>query len=160
MTDDRIDEAGDADAVEQIADKTGAADHRARGDRGAGVGEGELEEPERQERNAGGFIGCRSALQEEPVIADEAIAVAEHEREAEGVEENAAQAGVHHAFHQHVDGFTRAAEAGFQHGEADLHAEHEKCGDQRPHRVDGIDDVCRLDFGRAALRIDVRKEQT
>ncbi len=136
MADDRVDEAGDAEAVEQVADESGAADHRARGDGGAGVGEGELEEPECQERDAGGFVGGRRVLQEEPVIADEAVAVAEHEGEAEGVEENAAKAGVHDAFHQHVDGFTGAAEAGFQHGEADLHAEHQEGGDQRPDRVE------------------------
>jgi len=31
MTDDWINEAGDADAVEQVANKTGAANHRAGG---------------------------------------------------------------------------------------------------------------------------------
>ena len=62
VADDRIDEAGDAEAVEQVADEAGAADHRAGGDGGAGVGEGELEEPEGQERYAGGFIGCGRVL--------------------------------------------------------------------------------------------------
>ena len=50
VADDRVDEAGDADAVEDVAHEAGAADHGARGDGRAGVGEGELEEPERQER--------------------------------------------------------------------------------------------------------------
>ena len=129
------------EAVEQVADEAGAADHGARGDGGAGVGEGELEEPERQERDAGAFIGRRRALQEEPVLADEAVAVAEHEGKAEGVEQNAAEAGVDDAFHQYVDGFAGAAESGFEHGEAHLHAEHEERRDQRPNRVERVDDV-------------------
>ena len=79
------------------------------------------------------------------MIADEAVAVAEHEGEADGVEEQAAETGVDDALHQHVDGFARAAEAGLEHGEADLHAEDEEGGDQRPHGVDGIDDVGGLD---------------
>ena len=111
VADDRIDEAGDREAVEQIADETGAADHRAGSDRGAGIGEGELEEPERQERDARGFIRRRRAVQEEPVQPDEAVAMAEHERESEGVKEDAAKARVDNALHQHVDGFARAAEA-------------------------------------------------
>ena len=151
VSDDRIDETGDADAVEQVADETGAADHRARGDRRAGIGKGELENPDGQERDAGGFIGRRRVLQEEPVIADEAVAVAEHERETDGVEQNAAKAGVHDAFHQHVHRLARTAEAGFEHREADLHAEHQERRDQRPHGVDRIDDVGRFDFGGAAV---------
>ena len=87
------------------------------------------------------FIGRGSVLQEEPVVSNEAVAVAEHECEAEGIEQNAAKAGIDDAFHQHVDGLTGAAEARFQHGEADLHAEHEESGDQGPgsvHRVDHV----------------------
>ena len=52
------------------------------------------------------------------------------------IKQKAAEAGVHNAFHEHVDRLTRSAEAGFQHGESDLHAEDEKGGDQRPHRVE------------------------
>ena len=40
-----------------------------------------------QERDAGGLISRRRVLQEEPVIADEAVAVAEHEGKAEGEEQ-------------------------------------------------------------------------
>ena len=111
VTDDRVDEAGNADAVDQVADEAGAADHGARRNRRAGIGKGELEEPERQERNAPGLVGRRRALQEEPVIADEAVAVAEHEGEADSVEQHAAKARVYDALHQHVDRLTRAAEA-------------------------------------------------
>ena len=50
VAEDRVDEAADADAVEQVALEAGAADHGARGDRRAGVGEGELEQEERHER--------------------------------------------------------------------------------------------------------------
>ena len=62
VADDRVDEAGDADAVEDVADEAAAADHRARGDRRAGVGEGELEHPEREQRHAGGAVGVGQAL--------------------------------------------------------------------------------------------------
>ena len=62
VSDDRIDETGDADAVEKIADESGATDHRARGDRRAGIGEGELEDPDCQERDARGFVGGRRIL--------------------------------------------------------------------------------------------------
>ena len=52
VADDRIDESGDADAVEDVADEAAAADHGARRDRRARVGERELEHPERQQRHA------------------------------------------------------------------------------------------------------------
>ena len=60
VADDRVDEAGDADAVEHVADEAAAADHRARGDRRAGIGERELEDPEREQRNAGRAGRCRA----------------------------------------------------------------------------------------------------
>src|ERR1700730_13672301 len=73
MSNDGVNKAGDADAIEQVTDETGSADHRARSNRGAGVSESELEDPDRQERYAGGFIGRWRVLQEEPVIADESV---------------------------------------------------------------------------------------
>ena len=75
------------------------------------------------------------------MIADEAIAMAEHEREAEGVEEHSAKTCVHNALHQHVHGFARAAESSFQHGETDLHAKHQECSHQRPDGVDRINHI-------------------
>ncbi len=81
------------------------------------------------------------------MVADKAVAVAEHEGEANGVEEQTAEAGVDDALHQHVDGLAGAAEACLQHGEADLHAEDEEGGDQRPDRVDWVDDVIALEAG-------------
>src|SRR5580698_8421105 len=72
VANDRIDEARDADGVEQIADEAGTADHGARGDGGTGVSEGELEDPDSQERHARRLISIRRALEEEPVVADEA----------------------------------------------------------------------------------------
>src|SRR5262249_26990472 len=67
-------EAADAEAIEEVAHEAGATDHRARGDRAAGVGEGELEEPEREERDAGRAVGVRGAVQEEELVPDEAVA--------------------------------------------------------------------------------------
>src|SRR5579864_9183850 len=113
MPNDRINETGDGHAIEQVADESGAADHRARGNCGAGIGKGKLEDPDRQERYSGGFIGCRRILEKEPMVADEAVAMAEHEGEAEGVEQKAAKTSVDDTFHQHVDGLARTAEAGF-----------------------------------------------
>src|SRR5581483_3915746 len=99
MSDDWIDETGNSNAIKQIADESGASNHCARRYGRAGIGKSELKQPERQERNARGFIGRRHALQEEPVISNEAVAVAEHEGKTEGVKENAAKACVYNAFH-------------------------------------------------------------
>ena len=68
VADDRVDEAGDADAVENVADEAAAADHRARRDRRAGVGEGELEDPEREQRHAGRAVGVGQPLRKKPVV--------------------------------------------------------------------------------------------
>ena len=73
--------------------------------------------------------------------ADEGVARAEHEREAPAPVQKAADAGVEHAFDQHVDGFTVSAEAGFEHREAGLHAEHEERAEQHPAGVDRVDQV-------------------
>ena len=141
MSDDWINEAGDPDAVKKVADEAGAADHGAGGDGRAGIGKRELEDPNGQERDARSFICCRRVLQEEPVVADKSVAMAEHECETDGIEENAAQAGIHDAFHEHVDGLAGTAEARFEHGETDLHAEHQERRDQRPCRIHRIHDV-------------------
>src|SRR5579863_5614546 len=102
VTDNRIDETRDRDAVQQVSDESGTPDHCSRSNRRASVGEGKLKKPERQKRDAGTFVGCGNVFQEKPLVSDEAIAVAEHEREAKGPEEQAAQAGVDDAFHQDV----------------------------------------------------------
>ena len=78
--------------------------------------------------------------------ADESVAMAEHESEAPGVEEDSAETGVDDALHENVDSLARAAESGFQHREANLHAEDQKRRDQRPHCVDRVDDVIALEF--------------
>ena len=51
VAEDRVDEAGHEDAVDDVALEARAADHRARGDRRCRVGERELEQEEREERN-------------------------------------------------------------------------------------------------------------
>ena len=73
--------------------------------------------------------------------ADEGVAPAEHEREAPSPVQKPADAGVEHAFDQHVDGFAISTEAGLEHGEARLHAEHEERAEQNPAGVDRVDDV-------------------
>src|SRR6202043_3818473 len=104
---DGIDETGNGNAIKEVANKPGATDHRARGNGRASVGESKLENPDGKKCDAGGFIGCGRALQEEPVITDEAVAVTEHEREAEGIEQQSAQTCVNHTFHEHVHRLTR-----------------------------------------------------
>ena len=158
VTDDRINESRHEEAVDQIADESGTADHGTRRDRGARVRECKLEEPERQERNARRLIGGRRAIQEEPVQADETVAVAEHEGEAKGEEQNTAEAGVDDTFHQHVHRLTRPAEARFQHREAYLHAENEKRREQRPNRIERVDDVAGLGAGRGCRILCVRRQ--
>ena len=79
-------------------------------------------------------VGVGKALQEEAVVADEAVAVLEHEGKAPRPEGDAADAGVDDAFDEDVDRLARAREARFEHDEADLHAEHEERRDQRPTR--------------------------
>src|SRR6185369_12238654 len=123
---DGIDETRDTERVKQVANKSGAADHGARGDGGAGVSERELEYPDGHESDAGRLIGVWHALQEEPVITDEAVAVAEHERKTNGIEQNAAEACIDNALHQNVHCLSRPTEARLKHGEANLHAEHEE----------------------------------
>ena len=67
------------------------------------------------------------------------VAVFEHEGEADGPEEDAADAGVGDAFDEDVDRLALAGEARLEHDEADLHAEDQEGGDQRPGGVDGVD---------------------
>jgi len=57
----------------------------------------------------------------------------------------------------HVHGLARPAETRFQHREAYLHAKHEEGSDERPGRIDRINDVGRLNGG-GGLRVDTGKE--
>ncbi len=86
-------------------------------------------------------VGLGQALQEEAVRADEAVAVLEHEGEANRPEEDAADTGVGDAFDEDVHRLALAREAGFEHHEADLHAEDQERRDQRPRRVDALIDA-------------------
>jgi len=138
VSDDRVDESGHTDAVEEIADEAATADHRAGGDGGAGVGEGELENPERQQRHASGAVGRRETLKGKAVQADEPVSGLEHEGEAPEPERDTANASVGDPFHQDVDRLARAREPGLEQYEADLHSEHEERGHQRPHGVDRV----------------------
>src|SRR6266852_3721683 len=128
VSEDRIDEARDADAVDEITHEAGASDHGARRDRRARISEGVLEDPDGKESYTSRAIGGWRSLQKEVLCPKERIARPEHEGEAPGIEEEPAQTRVHHALHEDVDGLPRAAEAGFEHREARLHAEDEECG--------------------------------
>ena len=54
------------------------------------------------------------------------------------IEQQSAQTRIDDTFHEHVDGLAGAAEARFEHREADLHAEHQEGRYQGPCRIDGI----------------------
>ena len=76
------------------------------------------------------------------------LPVAELEGEPEGPVQEAAQAGVEHALHEHVHRLPGPGEAGLEAHEPGLHEEHQEGGHQHPHRVDRADQVVRLDGGR------------
>src|SRR5690242_601652 len=78
-------------------------------------------------------------------MTNEPVAMTEHEREANGVEQDATEASVHYAFYEHVYGFAAAAETGFKHREADLHPENQERGDESPCSIDRIDHVAGFD---------------
>src|SRR5205814_4294399 len=70
------------------------------------------------------------------LVADEAVASTEHERETPRPEQDAAQASVDDALEQDVDGLARAGEAGLEGHETRLHEEHQKRRHQHPQGVD------------------------
>src|SRR4029077_8116143 len=107
VTDDRVDEAGDADAVEQVADEIAATDHRARSNRRAGIRECILEYPVRKQRNTRGAVGRSEPMQHESGGANPRRPRTEHEGEAPQPEGDAADARVGDSFHQNVYSFTR-----------------------------------------------------
>src|SRR4029077_19161471 len=92
VAEDRVDEPGDANRVENVAHEPRAADHCAGTDRRRAVCEGELKEIVRKDRNAGGSVSRRDAdvpHENEAlgrivriVPADERVAGTEHERKA------------------------------------------------------------------------------
>src|SRR5467141_306468 len=114
VSDNRVDETGHTDAVEEITDKAATADHRAGRNGGAGVSEGELENPEREQGDAGGAIGRRQTLKGKAVQADKSVSGLEHESEAPEPERDTANARVGDTLHQDVDRLPRPREPGFQ----------------------------------------------
>ena len=68
-------------------------------------------------------------------MADPAVAVAEHEREAERPEQDAAEARVDDALEQDVHDLAGAGEAGLEHHEARLHEEHQEAPSTSTHAV-------------------------
>src|SRR6267142_4319794 len=146
VTNDWINKTGNGETVEQVANKSSAANHGAGSDGRAGIGKGKLEKPECQERHATGLISSRHILQEKPVVPDKSVAVAKHECETDSEEENAAETCIDDAFHQDVDGFARATEASLQHGEANLHTKDQERSDQGPNSIQRIDNVIALYF--------------
>ena len=152
MTNDRVNETRNTQAVDQITDKPRATNHGARSDSGTSVGKRELKQPEGEKRHACGFVRCRCILEEEPVVSDQSIAVTEHEREAPCIKEDSAEACVDNTFHQDVNRLARSAKSGLKHRETDLHTEDEKCGDEGPHCVDRVHNVVARERGIRSKR--------
>ncbi len=94
------------------------------------------------------------------MVADESVAVCEHERESNRVEQDAAKTSIHDALDEDVHRFAGAAETGLEHGESNLHSEDEKSRDQCPRGVHGIHDIRRFHFWSAGLCVHVGEEQT
>ena len=94
-------------------------------------------------RNAtlGRAVRRRHAVQEEVLVADEAVAVPELEGEADRPVEESAQARVEHALEEHVDRFPGPGETGLEAHEPGLHEEDQERGNQHPDRVDRTDEV-------------------
>jgi hypothetical protein len=165
VADDRVDQARHGGAVEDVALEAGAADHGARRDGRGGVGEGELEQEEGEERHlrveqAAVVVGRRGAVQEEVLVADDAVAQTELEGEPDRPVQEAAEAGVEHALQQHVDRFPGAGEARLEGHEAGLHEEDEERRDQHPGGVDRTDErVRRLGRRGQRCRADRRVEE-
>src|SRR5437763_1091918 len=84
---------------------------------------------------------------------NESAAMREHERKANGVEEDAAKTGIDNALHQNVHGFTGTAESGFQHCEPYLHAENQEGRDEGPRRVNRIYHIRSFHFRSGALGV-------
>jgi hypothetical protein len=79
-------------------------------------------------------------VQHEAGGADPRGSRAEHEGEAPEPESHAADAGIGDALDQDVDGLREnARNPDSSMTKADLHAENQVGGDQRPHRVDRVD---------------------
>ena len=85
-------------------------------------------------------VRVRHALEEEPMVSNEAISMAEHEGKADCVEEQPAQANMSTMPSKRTltDSRVRAKPTIKEH-ESRLHEEDEERRDDRPHRIDRID---------------------
>jgi hypothetical protein len=83
-------------------------------------------------------------VEEEVLVADDPVAQPELEGEADRPVEEAAQAGVEHAFQQHVDRFPGAGETRLEGHEAGLHEDDEERRDQHPRGVSRADEAVGL----------------
>ena len=86
-------------------------------------------------------------------MADQAVADAEHEREAERPEQHGAQAGVDDALLEDVDHLAGPGEAGLEHHEAGLHEEHQERGDKHPGGVRAVHDILDRHIGLRCERV-------
>jgi hypothetical protein len=135
MSDDRINETGYTDTVNDITPETCATNHRTGNNGRTSVGKCKLENPVCKQRNARGFVSRRSSLKKKPVHSDKTISVAEHKGVSDGPEKQAAKAGIKNTFHQNVYRFPGTGEPGFQHHETRLHTKNQKSSYQRPDRI-------------------------
>ena len=92
------------------------------------------------------LIGRGRIREEEPVVANEPVAMAEHESESESEEQEPTEARVYDALHEYIDRLAGTAKAGLDHGKPDLHTEYQECRDQSPHRVQRVHDVGDLEI--------------
>jgi hypothetical protein len=77
------------------------------------------------------------AANRRPVVAEERVAVAEHDPEADDEERDRGHREHHEVLEEDVDRVLRAAEAGLDERESEVHEEDEERGDEDPQRVEG-----------------------
>jgi hypothetical protein len=138
MPDDRVDDDPDAGAGEQVGQEAGALDHRTRDDGGGHRREHELEQQLGLDGNLRGGQGAERVAVAEPAAGpEEGVAVAEHDREAGGVEHDGDDDEVHQVLHEDVADVLGRGDARLDQGEPGLHEEDERGADEDPDGVDG-----------------------
>ena len=106
-------------------------------------------------RRAGSSSSASAPARKKPLRADDLVALAERESEADGPEADGRDREVDQDLRDHRARVLAAGEADLQEGEARLHEHHEDAGDQHPHGVDPDLDVGQLARrwpGRASCR--------
>jgi len=136
VADDRIDEGGDQERVDQIRDEPHSLGHRTGDDRSDGSSEDRLEQPEGLQ---GQSIDRGFGTRQRPALeAHERPLATVHQSVSEQEEPQCGEAEVEHVLHQGIGSVLRSDESRFDHSEAGLHQEHEKRGNEHPQGAEPV----------------------